>query len=91
MDREEVSALHSSELEKLGSDPKDPGDELWRLSIRIRILKEQLDEFAQRCCEELSLENVCFLEGIQCWCDDILYECCEMYCKKSREEPPERR
>ena len=26
MDREEVSALHSSELEKLGSDPKDPGD-----------------------------------------------------------------
>ena len=70
-----------------GATQRTPG----MLSLRIRILKEQLDEFAQRCCEELSLENVCFLEGIQCWCDDILYECCEMYCKKSREEPPERR
>lgn len=87
--KDEESALHSSELLKLSSDPKDPGDEIWRLSLQLRFLKEELDIFARRSRKELSLESICFLEAIQSWCDSMLYESCEMYCKKSMERPPE--
>lgn len=88
---EETSSLHSSELAKLGSDPEDPGDEIWRLSLLIRMMKEQLDKFTEECRGELSLENICFLEGIQDWCDNMLYESCEMYSRKGRKKSPERR
>lgn len=89
MEEKEQSALHSSELVRLGSDPKDPGDEIWRLSLQLRFLKEELDVFAWRCRKELSLESICLLEVIQSLCDSMLYESCEMYCKKSMERPPE--
>lgn len=43
MSIEEVSALHSDELIKLPHDPSDLKDDIWQLSLQIRILREQND------------------------------------------------
>ena len=45
MNVEETSALHSSELLKLPHDPSDPNEDIWQLSLQIRMLREQMGEF----------------------------------------------
>ena len=47
MNMEEVSALHSNELIKLPHDPSDLKDDIWQLSLQIRILREQVDDFKE--------------------------------------------
>lgn len=84
MNMKEISALHSSELMKLPYDSTDPNDDLWQLGLEIRSLREQLEEFEADCRRQMAV-----LEGLLHWCDDLLYQTCELYCRR-REENPER-
>lgn len=85
MSIEEVSALHSNELIKLPHDPSDLKDDIWQLSLQIRILREQVDDFKEDY-EKLVNQQLCILEALLSWCDSLLYQSCELYCKHSKIE-----
>ena len=82
MNVEETSALHSSELMKLPRDPSDPNEDIWQLSLQIRMLREQMGEFEAGLYRTID-EQMSVLEGLLCWCDSLLYESCALYVKKT--------
>lgn len=82
---EERGALHSSELAKLTHDPDDRNEDIWQLTMTIRSLREQLEEFEEECQRKVN-EQLCTLEGLLQWCDDLLYRSCELYSRRAKEE-----
>ena len=79
------NALCSSELMKLPPDPDSQNEDIWELSLQVRSLREQLEEF-EKVCEQKFTEQMCTLEGLLTWCDSLLYQSCELYCKRSKIE-----
>ena len=82
---EEHGALHSSELAKLPHDPDDRNEDIWQLIIEVRSLREQLEEFEAECQRKVN-EQFCTLEGLLQWCDNLLYQSCETYNRRAKEE-----
>lgn len=78
-------ALHSSELAKLPRDPDDRNEDIWQLTMTIRSLREQLEEFEAECQRKVN-EQLCTLEGLLKWCDSLLYQSCELYSKRAKED-----
>lgn len=78
-------ALHSSELAKLPRDPDDRNEDIWQLTMTIRSLREQLEEFEAECQRKVN-EQLCTLEGLLKWCDCLLYQSSELYCKRAKED-----
>lgn len=78
-------ALHSGELAKLPRDPDDRNEDIWQLAMTIRSLREQLEEFEAECQRKVN-EQLCTLEGLLKWCDSLLYQSCELYSKRAKED-----
>lgn len=81
----EQGALHSSELAKLPHDPNDRNEDIWQLTMAIRSLRDQMEEFEAECQRTVN-EQLCTLEGLLSWCDSLLYQSSELYCKRSKED-----
>ena len=88
MNAKETGTLHSSELMKLPHDPSDPNEDIWQLSLQIRALREQMDEYEIGLHKVIN-EQMCMLEGLLNWCDSLLYQSCELYSRRARENSPE--
>ena len=82
---EEHGALHSSELAKLPHDPNGLNEDIWQLTMTIRSLRDQLEEFEAECQKKIT-EQLCTLEGLLQWCDTLLYQSCEIYSRSAKEE-----
>lgn len=82
---EDYGALHSSELAKLPHDPDGRNEDIWQLITAVRSLREQLEEFEAECQRKVN-EQFCTLEGLLQWCDDLLYQSCELYNRRAKEE-----
>lgn len=80
----EQGALHSSELAKLPHDPGDQNEDIWQLTMAVRSLREQMEKFEAECQRKVN-EQLCTLEGLLRWCDCLLYQASELYCKRSKE------
>jgi len=78
-------ALHSGELAELPRDPDDRNEDIWQLTMTIRSLREQLEEFEAECQRKVN-EQLCTLEGLLKWCDSLLYQSCELYSKRAKED-----
>lgn len=87
---EEQSALHSEELVKRPREPKEQNEDIWQLTMAIRSLREQMEEFERECQRKIS-EQMCTLEGLLRWCDYLLYQSCKLSSKRSEENIPEGR
>ena len=77
--------MRSSELMKLPHDPSDPNEDIWQLSLEIRTLREQMEESEEGFHRAIS-EQICILEGLLSWYDSLLYQSCDLYCKRERRE-----
>lgn len=88
MSMKKTGALRSEELMKLSHDPSDPNEDIWQLSLQIRALWEQLDEYETGLHRVID-EQMCILEGLLNWCDSLLYQSCALYCKREKNDSPE--
>ena len=88
MSAKETGALRSGELMKLPHDPSDPNEDIWQLSLQIRTLREQLNEYETGLHRAID-EQMCILEGLLNWCDSLLYQSCELYSRRAENNPPE--
>lgn len=79
------SGLHSSELAKLPPDPDDPNEDIWELTMMVRSLREQMEDFEKECEGKLEQQMVT-LEGLLYWCDSLLYQSCELYSRRAQGE-----
>lgn len=59
-------------------------EDLRQLMLLIRSFREQLEDFEKECHKKIN-EQMCTLEGLLSWCDDLLSRSSELYREHTQE------